>query len=111
MTKIKFKNEFDFFTNHNKIKQELVNQIKKDFSQTITLTLLGDKIEHMILNIGCPNSVLPMLQKIASGRLKSLSQPTFRNNEYLGKGHFRWKYSAQILNENELEFLRRYINR
>jgi hypothetical protein len=111
MTKIKFKNEFDFFENHNKVKSELVNQIKKDFSQTSTLKLLGDKIEHMILNIGCPNSVLPMLQKIASGRLKSLSQPSFRDNKYLGKGHFRWKWSAQILTKDELEFLKRYINR
>lgn len=31
---------------------------------------LTDKIKHMVLNIGCPNSVLPMLQSIVTRRIK-----------------------------------------
>ncbi len=31
---------------------------------------LADKIEHMMFNIGCPNSVQPMLQSIITRRLK-----------------------------------------
>lgn len=40
---------------------------KEDFD---AMEALADKINHMIFNIGCPNSVEPMIQSIISRKLK-----------------------------------------
>lgn len=39
-------------------------------NQPEVIRALATKIEHMCLNIGCPSSVLPMLNSIANGKIK-----------------------------------------
>jgi hypothetical protein len=70
----------------------------------------------MILQ-GRANDVKPMLEKICTGRIKSLSQPKGKyweskniTGEYLGKGHFRWNYKAHTLNEEEIKRIKDYFN-
>ncbi len=90
--------------------------------QSETLKALSKKIYHMIFDIGCPNSVRPMLEKIATGRIKTLTQPVSKgyhtlypkghselNGQHIGRGHFRWDYKAYMLNSYELESVRKLI--
>lgn len=73
------------------------------------LTALSDKITHMIRS-GKSDGVKRMLEKIASGRVKSLSQPSrFSDNEFLGKGHFRWNHRAYLLNKKEIDRVKEFF--
>ncbi len=81
-----------------------------------TLKVLADKINYMILQ-GRANDVKPMLEKICTGRIKSLSRPKGKcwdneniKAEYLGKGHFRWDYGAHTLTEMEIKRVKEYFN-
>jgi len=85
--------------------------------QSVTLKILANKINYMILE-GRANDVKPMLEKICTGRIKSLSHPKNKKYdnipnitaEYLGKGHFRWNYQAHTLNEAEIRRIKEYFN-
>lgn len=91
--------------------------LKRVMGRNKTLEVLADKIMHMILN-GRANDVKPMVVKICSGRIKSLSKkPSTKGKrefntqaEYLGKGHFRWNKQAYTLTEIELRRLKKYFN-
>ncbi len=74
------------------------------------LECLSRKIYHMGTT-GKEDSILPMLEKIATGRIKKLSKPHGEGyeSEYLGRGHFRWDDSAVTLTEFELEILREML--
>lgn len=85
--------------------------------QSKTLKILANKINYMIL-MGRANDVKPMLQKIATGRIKSFSHPRSKeaekrfgkNTEFLGRGHFRWEYGVHTLTEGELRRIKEYFN-
>jgi len=78
--------------------------------RSLNLESLSKKIEHMILNIGCPNSVRPMLESICKNKIKKLSQDNGRyENDFLGYGHFRWDYKAITLSENEIKRVKEYF--
>jgi hypothetical protein len=87
--------------------------LAKLVGKSITLKILGEKINYMILK-GRANDVKPMLIKICSGRIKHLQQPPskYSNNDTqpLGRGHFRWDGKAQTLTTAELEHVKKYFN-
>ena len=72
------------------------------------LERLCNKINHMIRK-GNAEGIKRMLDKIATGRIKSLSKPRYPNSIYLGRGHFRWDDSAVTLTNEELERIRVYF--
>ena len=105
--------------------------LAKVYGKSPTLEILADKISYMI-NMGRGNDVKPMIEKICTGRIKSLYKEcskaqiksnTLKNSndikkrlvstnyrrEYLGKGHFRWNYQAHTLNKKEIEHLKQYF--
>jgi hypothetical protein len=96
--------------------------LKKVAGESKTLQILANKINYMI-NKGRGNDVKPMIKKICTGRIKSLSKPPSKKelhkhkfyegltpeSEYLGKGHFRWNDSAHTLNELEIQRLKNYF--
>ena len=74
------------------------------------LEVLADKIVHMI-NMGRSDSIKRMVEKIATGRIKSLSKPSnYGDAEFLGKGHFRWNDQAYRLSQREIERLKEFFN-
>lgn len=85
--------------------------------QSVTLKILADKINNMIYK-GRANDVKPMLEKICTGRIKTLSQPPSKYKkktygdyaEFLGKGHFRWDRQAYTLTEAEIRRVKEYFN-
>lgn len=53
-----------------------------------------------MIRTGKSDGIKRMIEKISTGRIKKLSQiDKHRNNEYLGKGHFRWNYQAYVLSK------------
>lgn len=85
--------------------------LAKVYGKSPTLEILADKISYMI-NMGRGNDVKNMVEKICTGKLKSLSHITTSkglHNTYLGKGHFRWDYKAHTLNKKEIEHLKKYF--
>lgn len=73
------------------------------------LKALADKITHMI-RTGKADGIKRMVEKIASGRIKKLSQiDKYDDNEYLGKGHFRWNWKAYLLSKEEIEKLKTFF--
>lgn len=105
--------------------------LAKVYGESKTLQILADKINYMILR-GRANDVKPMIEKICTGRIKSLSKglskqeiisnklkyssdvrnrllSTNYNREYLGKGHFRWNHQAHTLNNKEIKHLKTYF--
>jgi len=75
------------------------------------LTILADKINHMIYK-GRANDIKPMITKICTGRVKSLSKGVggfTSQKEFLGRGHFRWNDTAHILDTEEIEHLKKYF--
>lgn len=110
------------FINYSEIHTwSIENNLDKINGISTTLTILADKINYMIIN-GRANDVQIMIEKICSGRIKSLTKkPSKRNvgdkniceaycNLFLGRGHFRWNYRAHTLNKAELERLREYFD-
>jgi hypothetical protein len=74
-----------------------------------SLVALADKIIHMI-KTGKSDGIKRMLEKIATGRIKSLSTPDRRlGAEFLGRGHFRWNYQAYKLTPEEVERVKEYF--
>lgn len=75
-----------------------------------SLAALADKIKHMI-RTGKSDGIKRMLEKIATGRIKSLSKPSGGpyDSEFLGRGHFRWNDQAYVLNREEIERVREYF--
>lgn len=68
------------------------------------LNALGGKIEHMLLNIGCPQSICPMLNRMICKGPKHWSQPKmFGEAEPLGMGHFRWDWKVYMLTDAEVK--------
>lgn len=85
--------------------------LAKVYGKSPTLEILADKISYMIY-MGRGNDVKPMIEKICTGRIKSLSHITTSkglNNTHLGKGHFKWNYQAHTLNKKEIEHLKQYF--
>ena len=105
----------------------------EDFDAIQALT---DKIEHMVLYIGCPNSVKPMLESICNRKIKYWNNyNTYYNNYKRGKqlknkneinlakrqgeyewqddmvikGHFRWNFKSYILSRRATDLLRLYF--
>ena len=64
-------------------------------SQPDAINALCDKIEHMSVNIGCPNSVSEMLRSIVSGKLKSYGEPKGYWTR-VGKQHEKYKEYSTI---------------
>lgn len=77
--------------------------------KSTSLDALANKIVHMI-RTGKSDGVKRMVEKIATGRIKSLSQPRRNDNEYLGKGHFRWNWKAYTLTPREIERVKEFFN-
>ena len=89
-----------------------------------TLDTLADKINYMILK-GRANDVKPMIERIYSKGIKNLIQPNHSEEKWvlrpdgvndklknlgnIGKGHFRWNYQAYILNNVEINHLKKYF--
>lgn len=74
------------------------------------MKLLCMKIRHMA-DTGKSDSILPMLEKIATGRIKALRKPhTDGRVEYCGRGHFRWGSSAFILSDSEINTIKNLFN-
>lgn len=76
-----------------------------------SLTALADKITHMI-RTGKSDGIKRMLEKIATGRIKSLSKPgkgRYFDAEFLGRGHFRWNNKAYILSNKEIDRVKEYF--
>lgn len=101
------------FVNYSDIENSWsVNDLlAKVYGKSPTLEILADKISYMI-NMGRGNDVKNMVEKICTGRIKSLSHITTSkglNNTYLGRGHFRWNYQAHTLNKKEIEHLKNYF--
>ena len=99
---------------------------KSEKSQT-SLEALGSKIYFMIYK-GDAQNVKLMVEKICTGRIKSLSQGISKdgkriNNRYkkdgskyrpcsknfLGRGHFRWNYKTYILTPEEMERVKEFF--
>jgi len=59
---------------------------------------------------GKSDGIKRMLEKIATGRIKSLSKPDTYGAEYLGKGHFRWNNQAYVLTPKEIERVKEFFN-
>jgi hypothetical protein len=85
------------------------------FTQNKQLKALANKIAHMI-HTGKADSVRPMLEKIVTGRIKTLYRPVYRGNSRvivgwnsLGKGSFRWDSSAISLNQKEIQVIKDYF--
>jgi hypothetical protein len=86
-----------------------------------TLIALAEKINFMIER-GRANDVKPMLEKIVTGRVKTLTKKSGKqnahlkelnksyHNEYLGKGHFRHNYQAYTLTAIEIDRIKKYFN-
>lgn len=78
-------------------------------NKSTSLQALADKITHMI-RTGKSDGIKRMLEKIATGRVKSLSKPGFNDSEFLGKGHFRWNWKAYTLTPKEIERVKEFFN-
>lgn len=96
---------------------------------------LTDKMEHMILNIGCPLSVEKMLKSITERKLKTWAscngntfergqqlrtkaQKRIQHNEWYSNwnrgrmtetGHFRWNRQAYTLSRRATDLLELYL--
>lgn len=79
-----------------------------DVGRSDSLTALADKIKHMI-RTGKSDGIKRMLEKIATGRIKSLSKPKHYDSEFLGRGHFRWDNKAYRLTPKEIERVKEYF--
>jgi hypothetical protein len=77
-------------------------------SRSKSLEALADKIEHMI-RTGKSDGIKRMVEKIATGRVKSLSKPDWDSTEYLGKGHFRWNNQAYLLSKEEVDRVKEFF--
>jgi hypothetical protein len=74
-----------------------------------SLMALANKIIHMI-RTGKSDGIKRMLEKIATGRVKSLSKPRhFSDSEFLGRGHFRWNDSAIKLTQKEINRVKEFF--
>jgi hypothetical protein len=74
-----------------------------------SLKALADKISHMITT-GKSDGVKRMLEKISTGRIKSLSKPSRgRDSEFLGRGHFRWNDQAYKLTNKEIQRVKEFF--
>jgi hypothetical protein len=73
-----------------------------------SLVALADKIKHMI-KTGKSDGIKRMLEKISTGRIKSLSKPDRHESEFLGRGHFRWNNQAYKLTPKEVERVKEYF--
>lgn len=75
-------------------------------NESQTLIALFDKIEHMVNDIGCPNSVLPMLKAILKGT-KKIKYPSLKTSAVC---HFRWNWRFYTLTPNELKIIEKLLN-
>jgi uncharacterized radical SAM superfamily Fe-S cluster-containing enzyme len=84
--------------------------------KSIALDALARKIEHMINEIGSPNSVQPMLESICKNKIKKHTKKGYQtayyisDGEFLGYGHFRWDWKVYILNENEIKRVKEFFD-
>jgi hypothetical protein len=76
-----------------------------------SLVALADKIKHMI-RTGKSDGIKRMVEKIATGRVKSLQKPSgqrYDDGEFLGRGHFRWNNRAYKLTTDEINRVKEYF--
>jgi hypothetical protein len=92
--------------------------ITRLFGSSLTLRILAEKINYMILK-GRANDVKPMLEaiiktgekKLYKGRGKlSIRTENNPNKESLGKGHFRVGTMAYTLTDAEIRQIKKYFN-
>lgn len=106
--------ELKFLINIKKSQDNAMTGLVKTFESLGTegLKALADKIVTMVKKGDNPN-IMPMLAKIATGRIKTLYKvnkySAWVEKESLGKGHFRWNYKAYTLTEKEIAFLKMII--
>lgn len=73
----------------------------EDFEAIQALT---DKMKHMICNIGCPNSVIPMLESICTRKIKRWqAEPFF----YGGMDKKGWVKGKQLRSKDELNIVKK----
>lgn len=132
-----FTNDLDFISNYFKrlrdysdlIKSELPNMgdlpskkkvgkflstvnfsdLKNDWNITgrsHTLERLACKLTTMIEKGDSPN-IYPLLNAIVNNKIKTLKSPL---NGSLGKGHFRWDWSAYTLTPKEIERVKEFFD-
>jgi len=120
-----------FATIRKDLEIELENLLLNyDGVQSHELKALSRKINHMCINIGCPNSVEPMLKSIIKGNIKKWVTPnhmeggkqlrglhiteierkygnkTYKNNGTdIVIGHFRWDFKAYKLDRYTRDYL------
>lgn len=83
--------------------------IKAKDNISVTLEVLADKINNMILK-GRANDVKPMINRIINRKPSMQVKPiSNKEPELLGIGHFRWNYQAYILTKEEIQFLKEYF--
>lgn len=73
--------------------------VAEDFEAMQALT---DKIKHMVLNIGCPNSVRPMIASICQRKIKRWQS---RDLFLGGMGNKGWVMGKQLKNKNEIDIV------
>lgn len=73
----------------------------EDFEAIQALT---DKMKHMICNIGCPNSVLPMLESICSRKIKRWQAEALFYGGMERKG---WIKGKQLRSKDEINIVKK----
>ena len=103
--------------NNNKLKFISFSKLDENWGsgkvngKSVALEALADKIRHMIFDIGCPNSVKPMLESICKNKIKKQTQKYKQDvGSFLGYGHFRWDRKAYKLTKEEIERVKSFFN-
>lgn len=105
MPQVKFTTVRDFIENRNDRLKEIAEHIKSILTGSPELKALGEKIEHMLIYIGCPQSVCPMLNRIIFKGVKMQKHPMggINDAELYGMGHFRWDWKAYTLSNEDMK--------
>ncbi len=73
------------------------------------LIALSEKISNMILK-GDSCNVKPLIDSIINNKIKKQTKVNkFKNNEFLGYGHFRWNYQTYTLDAKEINKVKQFF--
>jgi hypothetical protein len=103
-------NEYKQDPEYSKLKTIQYSDMDKWLSsnKSDSLIALADKITYMI-RTGKSDGIKRMLEKISTGRVKSLTKPGSYESEFLGRGHFRWNNQAYRLTTKEIDRVKEYF--
>lgn len=118
-------NKLHFISNYNKLLKQEIQNIKDHLTKSnlIGCVALSEKIEHMICNIGQPESVEPMIKAILkgtkwikfdqdhneNGTIQARKERPEDNYMRSAKGHFRWDYKVYTLTDKELKIVEKLL--